>query len=166
MFQESVHGCFVLYIFCLLLKKYLLMFITARYQNFGASAPFSYKFEEDDEDFVTVDKRTIAKSQYLNDATSYHPLYCSLYVHSTRYTIGSSPLFPFDHKDTPHAASSHQTGKEEVVLVSNRARGATNSQLMHKQVCSYFFWASISFFLVTFYYSVSCCVGICSNLFY
>eukprot|EP00026_Physarum_polycephalum_P005671 Phypoly_transcript_05706.p1 GENE.Phypoly_transcript_05706~~Phypoly_transcript_05706.p1 ORF type:complete len:594 (+),score=140.36 Phypoly_transcript_05706:52-1782(+) len=35
-----------------------------RYQNYGASAPFSYKFEEDDDDFVTVDKRTITKSQY------------------------------------------------------------------------------------------------------
>lgn len=38
--------------------------VPARYQNYGASAPFSYKFEEDDDDFVTVDKRTIAKSQY------------------------------------------------------------------------------------------------------
>lgn len=36
-----------------------------RYQNYGASAPFSYKYEEDDDSFILVDTaRTITKPQY------------------------------------------------------------------------------------------------------
>lgn len=35
-----------------------------RYQSYGASAPFSYKYEEDDDSFTMVDSRTITKPQY------------------------------------------------------------------------------------------------------
>eukprot|EP01111_Echinosteliopsis_oligospora_P010466 TRINITY_DN325_c0_g1_i1.p1 TRINITY_DN325_c0_g1~~TRINITY_DN325_c0_g1_i1.p1 ORF type:complete len:571 (-),score=207.84 TRINITY_DN325_c0_g1_i1:60-1772(-) len=35
-----------------------------RYQNYGASAPFSYKYEEDDESFQVVDTRTVKPAQY------------------------------------------------------------------------------------------------------
>jgi len=40
-------------------------FQNTRYQSYGASAPFSYKYEEDDDSFILVDTaRTITKPQY------------------------------------------------------------------------------------------------------
>jgi len=35
-----------------------------RYQTYGASAPFAYKYEEDDDSFQLVDTKTTAKPQY------------------------------------------------------------------------------------------------------
>lgn len=74
---------------------------TARYQNFGASAPFSYKFEEDDDDFVTVDKRTVTRSQ--------HP-FIMLYIqspHTVPPSILPHPIAPSSHPNCCHSFLRH-----------------------------------------------------------